>query len=80
MIYISTHDYTIEQLKDLEKGLYYASRLIDESPECEEHELCTRNCRAYGICTDLTNAMLRLNEDILEREQCELHGNQKESE
>ena len=36
MTTISTRDYTTEQLKDLEYGLFCAGNRIFDSPECEK--------------------------------------------
>lgn len=80
MITISTRDYTLNQLKDLEAGLYLASARIYESPECEEQDVCTPKCKAYAICTDLNNTLRYLNKKIKEREALEVYGNPKESE
>ena len=75
MITISTRDYTISQLRDLVYGLTCTSNMLYDSPECEEQEDCTPNCRAYAICRDLSNARHYLWNKIKEREALEIHRN-----
>ena len=67
MITISTRDYTTEQLKDLEKGLFYAANRIFDSPECEKHADCTTACKAYAMCNDIGNTVEYIIKKIKER-------------
>ena len=78
MITISTRCYTTEQLKYLAEGLCYASKLIFDSPECEDTN-CTTGCKAYAICSDLGSTRLYIWKKIKEREALELHRNTQES-
>lgn len=79
MITISTRCYTTEQLKYLAEGLSYAENRIIYSSECEEHADCITGCKAYAICTDLSNTLFYLNRKIKEREALELHRDTQES-
>ena len=71
MITISTRHYTTEQLKDLLAGLNYAANRIYDSPECEEHAVCTTDCKAYAICHDLGRTRQYILKKIKEREALE---------
>lgn len=79
MITIRTRDYTTEQLKYLEEGLSYASRLIVYSSECQKYSDCTTACKDYAICNDLFNTWRYLCKKIKERESLELHRDMQES-
>ena len=79
MITISTRNYTTEQLKDLEEGLFYAANRIFDSPECQKHEDCTTDCKAYAICRDLDSTIQYIWKKIKERESLELHRDTQES-
>lgn len=79
MISISTRDYTTEQLKDLEYGLYRAVDRIYDSPECGKHVDCTTNCKAYAICHDINSTRQYIWKKIKEREALEIYGNSQES-
>ena len=79
MITISTRDYTTEQLKYIAEGLFYVASRIFDSPECQKHEDCTTDCKAYAICSDLSRARQYIWEKIKERESLELHRNTQES-
>lgn len=80
MITISTRDYTTEQLHDLARGLSYTLNEIHNSPECEEQEECTPNCKAYAICGDTYRARRYIWSKIKEREALEIHRDTQESE
>lgn len=71
MITISTRDYTTEQLKYLEKGLFYVSNRIFDSPECQKYIDCTTDCKAYAICHDLDRTREYIRKKIKEREALE---------
>ena len=71
MITISTRDYTTEQLKDLADGLFYAANQIFDNQECEKHEDCTTDCKAYAICHDLDCTRQYIWKKIKEREALE---------
>ena len=79
MITISTRDYTTEQLKYLADGLFYATNLIFDSPECQKHADCTTDCKAYAICNDVGNTRQYILKKIKEREALELHRDTQES-
>lgn len=79
MITISTRDYTTEQLKDLEYGLFCAVNRIFDSPECEKHADCTTNCKAYAICHDLGSIRQYIWKKIREREALEVHRDTQEN-
>lgn len=68
MITIDAKDYTTQQLKDFARGLSYTLNRIYVSPECEEQEHCTPNCKAYAICEDLRKARSYIWNKIQERE------------
>ena len=80
MITISTRDYTTEQLRYLAEGLYYAANRIFDSPECQKHEDCTTDCKAYAICHDLGSTRQYIWKKIREREALELHRDTQKSE
>jgi hypothetical protein len=80
MITISTRDYTTEQLRDLEAGLFCAANLIFDSPECQKYADCTTACKAFAICHDIANTRQYLWKKIREREALELHRDTQESE
>lgn len=71
MITISTRNYTTEQLKYLEDGLFYAANQIFDSLECQKHVFCTTSCKAYAICHDIDNTRQYLWKKIKEREALE---------
>ena len=71
MITISTRDYTTEQLRVLLSGLNYATDKIYDSLECEQHEDCTTDCKAYAICQDLCSTREYIWKKIREREALE---------
>ena len=79
MITISTRDYTTEQLKYIAEGLFYVASRIFDSPECQKHEDCTTDCKAYAICNDLDSTRLYICKKIREREALELHRDTQES-
>lgn len=79
MITISTKNYTTHQLQDLAKGLTYTLNRLYESPECEEQEDCTPNCKAYAICGDTRRAKDYIWKKIKEREALEIHRDTQES-
>ena len=79
MITISTRDYTTEQLKYLAGGLFYVANRIFDSPECQKHEDCTTDCKAYAICHDLDSTRQYIWKKIKERESLELHRDTQES-
>lgn len=79
MITISTRNYTTEQLKYLEEGLFYASNRIFISPECQKHADCTTDCEAYAICHDIDSTRQYIYKKIKERESLELHRDTQES-
>lgn len=73
MITIDAKDYTTEQLKNLAYGLSCAQDNILKSKDCRYSTKCTTSCRAYVICTDLSNTLRYLCKKIEEREALELH-------
>ena len=79
MITISTRDYTTKQLKYIVSGLCLTQERIFKSIECEVMETCIPVCKAYAICTDITNTLNYLNRKIKERESLELHRDTQES-
>lgn len=80
MITISTRDYTTEQLRDLEEGLFYAANRIFDSPECQKHPDCTTACKAYAICHDIGNTRQYIWKKIREREALEVPRDTQEGE
>lgn len=79
MITISTRDYTTEQLKDLAYGLSMAQDKIFERCKCEYDLFCSRECKAYAICNDISNAWRYLYDTIKEREALEISRDTQES-
>ena len=79
MITISTRDYTTEQLKHIVSGLCLTQDRIFKSVECEVMETCIPVCKAYAICTDVSNTLYYLSRKIKEREALELHRDTQES-
>ena len=79
MITISTRYYTTEQLKYIVSGLCLTQERIFKSEECEFMETCIPVCKAYAICTDISNTLDYLIRKIQERESLELHRNTQES-
>ena len=73
MITISTRNYTTEQLRYLAEGLFYAANRIFDSPECQKHEDCTTDCKAYAICHDLGSTRQYIWKKIKERESLGIH-------
>jgi hypothetical protein len=73
MITISTKDYTTEQLKHLAFGLCVAQDRIMKSKDCKYDSVCVTDCKAYVICTDLTNTCIYLIKKIKEREVLEAY-------
>lgn len=68
----NTKDYTRKQLQDFADGFSYVLCKVYASPECEEQEHCTPNCKAYAICEDLRKARNHIWNKIQEREALEL--------
>lgn len=79
MITISTRNYTTEQLRYLEEGLFYAANRLFVSPECQKYADCTTACEAYAICHDIGNTRQYIWKKIREREALELHRDTQES-
>lgn len=71
MITISTRDYTTEQLKYIVSDLCLTQERIFKSAECEFMETCIPVCKAYAICTDISNTLYYLSRKIKERESLE---------
>ena len=71
MITISTRDYTTEQLKYIVSGLCLTQERIFKSSECEYMETCIPVCKAYAICTDVSNTLCYPKRKLKEREALE---------